>query len=100
MPGYSAEARRHLVESDIDGVMIADFVSDTPAEYKAYRQLEPDAPESPLAAKILGAGPAGDVWRAHHACRRLPLDERYGAAYTISRIRAPLRSAVCSGSST
>ena len=23
MPGYSAEARRHLVESDIDGVMIA-----------------------------------------------------------------------------
>lgn len=53
MPGYSAEARRHLVESDIDGVMIADFVSDTPAEYEAYRQLEPDAPESPLAAKIL-----------------------------------------------
>lgn len=59
MPGYSAEARRHLVESDIDGVMIADFVSDTPAEYEAYRQLEPDAPESPLAAKILGAGPCG-----------------------------------------
>ena len=39
--------------ADIDGVMIADFVSDTPAEYEAYRQLEPDAPESPLAAKIL-----------------------------------------------
>ena len=56
--------------------MIADFVSDTPAEYEAYRQLEPDAPESPLAAKIL-AQAAGDVWRAHHACRRLPLDERY-----------------------
>ena len=53
MPGYSAEARRHLVESDIDGVMIADFVSDTPAEYEAYRQLEPDVPASPPAAKIL-----------------------------------------------
>ena len=32
---------------------IADYVSDPPAEYEAYRQLEPDAPESPLAAKIL-----------------------------------------------
>ena len=84
MPGYSAEARRHLVESDIDGVMIADFVSDTPAEYEAYRQLEPDAPESPLAAKILAQARAGDVWRAHHACRRLPLDERY-APYAPSR---------------
>ena len=51
--GLLCEARRHLVESDIDGVMIADFVSGTPAEYEAYRQLEPDAPESPLAAKIL-----------------------------------------------
>ncbi len=40
MPGYSAEARRHLVESDIDGVMIADFVSDTPAEDKAQALRE------------------------------------------------------------
>ena len=53
MPGYSAEARRHLVESDIDGIMIADYISDEPAAYKAYRLLESDAPESPLAAKVL-----------------------------------------------
>lgn len=58
MPGYSAEARRHLVESDIDGVMIADFVSDTPAEYEAYRQLEPMRP-SPLSRRKFWRRPCG-----------------------------------------
>ncbi len=53
MPGYSAEARRHLVESDIDGILISDYVSDEPAAYEAYRHLDPDAPETPLAAKVL-----------------------------------------------
>ncbi len=53
MPGYSAEARRHLVESDLDGILISDYVSDEPAAYEAYRLLDPDAPEAPLAAKTL-----------------------------------------------
>ena len=53
MPGFSAEARRHLVESDIDGILITDYISDEPAAYQAYLLLDADAPEAPLAARVL-----------------------------------------------
>ena len=87
MPGYSAEARRHLVESDIDGVMIADFVSDTPA-VRSVPSTGAGCARVPSRGENSGAGPAGDVRRAHHACRRLPLDERYAP-------HAPSRASGC-----
>ena len=99
--GYSAEARRHLVESDIDGVMIADFVSTRPPSTRrtvSWSRMR----LSPLSRQNSGAGPAGDVWRVHHACRRLPLDERYAphapsrasgrlCAHPSAAVRAPDR---------
>ena len=53
MPGYSAEARRRLVESDIDGVMIADYIDAAPASFEAYRLLDPKAPECTVLARVL-----------------------------------------------
>lgn len=102
MPGYSAEARRHLVESDIDGVMIADFVSDTPAEYEAYRQLEPDAARVPSRGENSGRRPCGRRMACTSRRRRLPLDERYAphapsrasgrlCAHPPAAVRAPDR---------
>lgn len=58
MPGYSAEARRHLVESDIDGVMIADFVSDTPPSTRhtvSWSRMRP----SPLSRRKFWRRPCG-----------------------------------------
>lgn len=80
MPGYSAEARRGLVESDIDGIMIADYIAADPAGFEAFRLLDPGAPECTVLARVLvraakqaygmRISPAA-VYRALHDMRRV-----------------------------
>ena len=53
VPGYSAAARRSLVESDIDGIMIAGFIDADPAGFKAYRLLDPTAAECTILSRVL-----------------------------------------------
>lgn len=80
MPGYSAEARRRLVQSDLDGIMIAQFISPDAAQFEAYRMLDPNAAECTVLARVLSLAvrptygvrlsPAA-VYRALHDMRRL-----------------------------
>ena len=44
MPSLSAAARRQLAASDIDGIMIEDYIDTASAGYAAYRLLDADAP--------------------------------------------------------
>lgn len=53
MPGLSAAARRQLAASDIDGIMIEDYIDTASAGYAAYRLLDADAPECTAAARVL-----------------------------------------------
>lgn len=79
-PGYSAIARRKLVETDLDGILIAEYISENPVQFEAYRFLDPDAAECTAFAKTLSAAvlqvldvklrPA-TVYRALHDTRRV-----------------------------
>ena len=94
MPGYSAEARRRLVESDIDGVMIADYIDASPASFEAYRLLDPKAPECTVLARVLARtartaygvhlAPAA-AYRSFHDMRRL-LRLTHSGAHTRTRL--------------
>ena len=53
MPGYSAAARRQLAASDIDGIMIDNYIDTSPADYAAYRLLNAEAPDCTAAARVL-----------------------------------------------
>ena len=53
MPSLSAAARRQLAASDIDGIMIEDYIDTASAGYAAYRLLDADAPECTAAARVL-----------------------------------------------
>ena len=53
MPGYSAAARRQLAASDIDGIMIENYIDTSPADYAAYRLLNAEAPDCTAAARVL-----------------------------------------------
>lgn len=80
MPGYSTEARRKLVESDIDGIMIAGYIAAEPAGYEAFRLLDPNAAECTVLARVLAhaardaygvrVSPAA-VYRSLHDMRRV-----------------------------
>lgn len=65
-PPFSRERHRRCDDRD--------FVSDTPAEYEAYPSAGAGCARVPSRGENSGAGPAGDVWRAHHAC--LPFTTR------------------------
>ena len=94
MPGYSAEARRRLVESDIDGVMIADYIDAAPASFEAYRLLDSKAPECTVLARVLARtawtaygvhlAPAA-AYRSFHDMRRL-LRLTHSGAHTRTRL--------------
>ena len=75
MPGYSAEARRKLAESDIDGILIADYIAAEPAKFEAFRLLDPNAPECTVLA----------VYRSLHDMRRI-----LHLAHNGSHVRARL----------
>ena len=79
-PGYSAAARRRMVENDIDSVMIANYVSAAPASFEAFRLLDPHAAECTVAARVLADAaqqvcgahlPPAAVYRAMHDMRRM-----------------------------
>ena len=80
MPGYSAEARRKLAESDIDGILISCYISADPSGYEAYRLLDPNAAECTVLSRTLSRAvrettgvrlsPAA-VYRALHDMRRV-----------------------------
>lgn len=77
-PTYSAAARYHLVESDIDGVLIAAYISGE-AAFEAYRLLDPNAAECTVLARVLSKAAQqalgarlspSTVYRALHDMRR------------------------------
>lgn len=80
MSGYSTEARLKLVENDIDGIMIANFMAANPSNFEAYALLDPNAAECTVLARVLSAAaksaykapisPAA-VYRSLHDMRRL-----------------------------
>lgn len=80
LPNYSAEARRKLVESDIDGILIANYIAAAPAEFEAFRLLDPSAAECTVLARVLAGAaksacgarvsPAA-VYRSLHDMRRV-----------------------------
>ncbi len=53
MPKWSEDTRRRMVESDIDGSMIAEYISPDPGNYMAYRVLDPNAAECIVLAKTI-----------------------------------------------
>lgn len=80
MPGYSAEARRKLVESDIDGIMIANYIAADPATFEAYRLLDPSAAECTVLARVLSHAaksvygmrvPPAAIYHSLHDMRRV-----------------------------
>lgn len=94
MPGYSAEARRKLAESDIDGILIADYIAAEPAKFEAFRLLDPNAPECTVLARVVAraakqaygtrVAPAS-VYRSLHDMRRI-----LHLAHNGSHVRARL----------
>lgn len=79
LPGFSAEARRQLVGSDLDGILIAEYISGDAQHFEAYRLLDPHAAECTVFAKTLSAAaktaygmrlPPATVYRALHDMRR------------------------------
>lgn len=80
LPNYSAEARRKLVESDIDGILITNYIAAAPAEFEAFRLLDPSAAECTVLARVLAGAaksacgarvsPAA-VYRSLHDMRRV-----------------------------
>ena len=95
MPGYSAEARRKLVESDIDGILISCYIAAEPAGYEAYRLLDPNAAECTVLARVLSRAvretlgmrlsPAA-VYRALHDMRRV-LHLTHSGSHLRSRVQ-------------
>lgn len=80
MPGFSAEARRKLAESDIDGILISCYISADPSGYEAYRLLDPNAAECTVLSRTLSRAvrettgvrlPPAVVYRALHDMRRV-----------------------------
>ncbi len=55
MPNWAFETRRRMVKSDIDGIMIAEYVSEDPVKYEAYRLLDPNAAECTVLSKVLSS---------------------------------------------
>lgn len=91
MPGLSAAARRQLAASDIDGIMIEDYIDTASADYAAYRLLDADAPRMYRRRPCARAGGACNARYARLPCRRLPRHARYAAysaACTWRRARA------------
>lgn len=94
MPGYSTEALYKLVENDIDGIMIASYISTSPAKFEAYRLLDPHAAECTVLARVLSSAakttyktqisPAAVYRSLHDMCRLLHL------AHSGSHIRSQL----------
>ncbi len=95
MPGLSAAARRQLAASDIDGIMIEDYIDTASADYAAYRLLDADAPECTAAARVLAqavhatlgthVSPAA-VYRGMHDMRHI-LRLAHGGAPVRSRLQ-------------
>lgn len=52
MPGWTAETRRRMVESDIDGIMISEYISPDSENYEAYKLLDPGAAECTVFSKV------------------------------------------------
>lgn len=79
-PGFSSEARHKLCESDLDGIMIAEYISGDAADFEAFRLLDPNAAECTVLARVLAAAvrqtdgahlsPA-QVYRSLHDMRRV-----------------------------
>ena len=87
----SAAARRQLAASDIDGIMIEDYIDTASADYAAYRLLDADAPECTAAARVLAQAVHATLGTHVSPCRRLPRHARYAAysaACTWRRARA------------
>ncbi len=94
MPGYSTEALYKFVENDIDGIMIAHYISSDPAQFEAYRLLDPHAAECTVLARVLSSAakntygtqvsPAAVYRSLHDMCRLLHL------AHSGSHIRTHL----------
>lgn len=80
LPGHPAETRRRMVETDIDGIMIAGYITADPTQYKAYRLLDPGSSECIVLARVLAQAvretcavrlsPAA-VYRSLHDMRRV-----------------------------
>ncbi len=80
MPGYSPAARRRLVESDLDCVMIGEYISAEPACFEGYRLLDPHAAECTVLARVLAEA-------AHTACEtRLSPAMVYRALHDTRRV--------------
>ncbi len=63
MPDWNPNTRRRMVESDIDGIMIAEYISPEPGNFKAYKALDPNAAECIVLSKVLSEA-AKKVYRA------------------------------------
>ena len=94
VPGISAIARRKLVESDLDGIMIASYITPEHAQYEAYRLLDPNAAECTVFARALAAAAAAaDGVRVSPAAVYRALHDMEGVlrlAHSGSHIRARL----------
>lgn len=95
MPGYSAEARRKLVESDIDGILIANYIDADAAGYKGYRLLDPNAAECTVLSRVFARAVRGTlgvrlspaaVYRALHDMRRV-LHLTHSGSHLRSRLQ-------------
>lgn len=79
MPNVSATVRRQTVKTDLDCVLIREYITAQPAAFEAYRLLDPHAAECTVFAKTLSAAaktaygvrlPPATVYRALHDMRR------------------------------
>ncbi|MDY3710963.1 MAG: hypothetical protein SO044_00910 [Agathobaculum sp.] len=80
MTGYSAAARRQLVKSDLDGILISHYISPDAAQFEAFRLLDPTAAECTVLSRVLASAvrrvygvrlsPAA-VYRSLHDMRRV-----------------------------
>ena len=96
MPGYSAAARHKLCESDLDGILIANYISDDAAQFEAFRLLDPNAAECTVLSRVLAAAAknacAGAhlspavVYRSLHDMRRV-LRLAHGGSYAVGHLQ-------------
>lgn len=63
-PTLSFAARRRLVESDLDGIMISEYISGDPVRFEAYRLLDAHAAECTVLSRVLSSA-AQAVYHAH-----------------------------------
>lgn len=95
MPGYSAEARRKMVESDIDGILISSYIAADPVSYEAFRLLDPNAAECTVFSRVLARAvrettgvrlsPAA-VYRTLHDMRRV-LHLTHSGSHLLGRVQ-------------